>query len=66
VLLSAFTVVEAETEASNSAVLAIIFALFSHLLGQKINLKTQLPYGPFLITISVLIFFLASFIGIGN
>jgi leader peptidase (prepilin peptidase)/N-methyltransferase len=49
-----------------SAVLAILYALFLRLLGQKINLKTQLPYGPFLITISVLIFFLASFIEIGN
>ena len=49
-----------------SAVLAIIYALFSHLLGQKINLKTQLPYGPFLITISVLLFFSNFFTKIGN
>jgi leader peptidase (prepilin peptidase)/N-methyltransferase len=40
-----------------SAVLAIIYALFLNLMGQKINLKTQLPYGPFLITVSVLLFF---------
>jgi leader peptidase (prepilin peptidase)/N-methyltransferase len=40
-----------------SAVLAIIYALFLNLIGQKINLKTQLPYGPFLITVSVLLFF---------
>lgn len=39
-----------------SAVLAIIYAFFLNLMGQKINLKTQLPYGPFLIIVSVLLF----------
>lgn len=43
-----------------SALLALLIVLFLNLFGKKINLKTQLPFGPFLITVSMLIFFLNS------